>query len=183
MRRLLWKPTGTAGPVPGNLVDKWMHSASSAGRSGLGAARGRQLASCARTCNIAIDIAGLFETRLPDTGLSLYKDQRCIPSPPQLRCLSDNPHPHDRCAFDLMGGLRTPPTLYAYDAMKDAFYTDVQRTINRIPRTNLLIITADWNARPGCPDNTNRHDLGRFYVFDMCINGETTVNPSVSIVC
>lgn len=48
------------------------------------------------------------------------------------------------------------PTIDVDDATKDEFYLDVQRLINQIRRSDLLIISETWTAQPDLPDNTTR---------------------------
>ncbi len=45
------------------------------------------------------------------------------------------------------------PTLDAAEERKDSFYDDLQDAVGRVPTGDMLIVSGDWNARPG-PVNT-----------------------------
>ena len=58
------------------------------------------------------------------------------------------------------------------DAVKDAFYYDLQRIIDKTPRRDMLFVAGDWNARLGRVDPDTAAVIGRHTVGDRCINGE-----------
>ncbi len=68
------------------------------------------------------------------------------------------------------------PTLDAAEETKDSFYDDLQDATGRVPAGDMLIVTGDWNSRPGPVDTATRHILGKFAVGMRCVNGDRLVN-------
>nr|VZI37768.1 unnamed protein product [Spirometra erinaceieuropaei] len=64
------------------------------------------------------------------------------------------------------------PTSSAEQRDKEAFYSQLQAFVERLPRRDLLIVTGDWNVPTGPGHSTNRHLLGRFGIGSRCENGE-----------
>ncbi|BHF74284.1 hypothetical protein SprV_0401736900 [Sparganum proliferum] len=54
------------------------------------------------------------------------------------------------------------PTSAAEQRDKEAFYSQLQALVERLPRRDLLIVAGDWNGRTGPGDPTTSHLLGRF---------------------
>ncbi|BHF74601.1 Cytochrome c oxidase subunit 5B [Sparganum proliferum] len=68
------------------------------------------------------------------------------------------------------------PTSAAEQRDKEAFYSQLQASVDRLPRRNLLIVAGDWNGRTGPGDPTTSHLLGRFGLGSRCENGERLLN-------
>ena len=49
------------------------------------------------------------------------------------------------------------------------------RVIDKVPKSDFLIVAGDWNARPGQADSNTRHILGKFTVGKRCENGDRLV--------
>nr|VZH91242.1 unnamed protein product [Spirometra erinaceieuropaei] len=52
------------------------------------------------------------------------------------------------------------PTSAAEQRDKEAFYSQLQALVGRLPRRDLLIVAGDWNGRTGPGDPTTSHPLG-----------------------
>nr|VZI40702.1 unnamed protein product [Spirometra erinaceieuropaei] len=59
---------------------------------------------------------------------------------------------------------------------KEAFNSQLQALVERLPRRDLLIVAGDWNGRTGPGDPTTSHVLGRFGLGSRCENGERLLN-------
>ncbi|BHF71520.1 hypothetical protein SprV_0401457800 [Sparganum proliferum] len=68
------------------------------------------------------------------------------------------------------------PTSAAEQRDKEAFYSQLQALVERLPRRDLLIVVGDWNGRTGPGDPTTSHLLGRFGLGSRCENGERLLN-------
>nr|VZI05646.1 unnamed protein product [Spirometra erinaceieuropaei] len=68
------------------------------------------------------------------------------------------------------------PTSAAEQRNKEAFYSQLQALVERLPRRDLLIVAGDWNGRNGPGDPTTSHLLGRFGLGSRCENGERLPN-------
>nr|VZI18646.1 unnamed protein product [Spirometra erinaceieuropaei] len=68
------------------------------------------------------------------------------------------------------------PTSAAEQRDKEAFYSQLQALVERLPRRDLLIVAGDWNGRTGPGDHTTSHLLGRFGLGFRCENGERLLN-------
>ncbi|BHF78245.1 hypothetical protein SprV_0602135700 [Sparganum proliferum] len=68
------------------------------------------------------------------------------------------------------------PTSAAEQRDKEAFYSQLQALVERLPRRDLLIVAGDWNGRTGPSDPTTSHLLGRFGLGSRCENGERLLN-------
>ncbi|BHF83424.1 hypothetical protein SprV_0902656600 [Sparganum proliferum] len=68
------------------------------------------------------------------------------------------------------------PTSVAEQRDKEAFYSQLQALVERLPRRDLLIVAGDWNGRTGPGDPTTSHLLGRFGLGSRCENGERLLN-------
>ncbi|KAK2708636.1 hypothetical protein QYM36_014288 [Artemia franciscana] len=55
--------------------------------------------------------------------------------------------------------------------LKDKFYADLQLTMNKIPRKDILVIGGDFNARIGTRLNDSEWAIGNHGLGDRCING------------
>nr|VZI25315.1 unnamed protein product [Spirometra erinaceieuropaei] len=64
------------------------------------------------------------------------------------------------------------PTSAAEQRDKEAFYSQLQALVERLPRRDLLIVAGDWNGPTGPGDPTTSHLLGRFGLGSRCENGE-----------
>ncbi|BHF60393.1 hypothetical protein SprV_0100335800 [Sparganum proliferum] len=71
------------------------------------------------------------------------------------------------------------PTSAAEQRDKEAFYSQLQALVERLPRRDLLIVAGDWNGRTGPGDPTTSHLLGRFGLGSRCKNGERLLNFAV----
>nr|VZH99637.1 unnamed protein product [Spirometra erinaceieuropaei] len=60
------------------------------------------------------------------------------------------------------------PTSAAEQRDKEAFYSQLQALVERLPRRHLLIVAGDWNGRTGPGDPTTSHLLGRFGLGSRC---------------
>nr|VZI50996.1 unnamed protein product [Spirometra erinaceieuropaei] len=67
------------------------------------------------------------------------------------------------------------PTSAAEQRDKEAFYSQLQALVGRVPRRDLLIVAGDWNGRTGPGDPTTSHLLG-FGLGSRCENGERLLN-------
>ena len=63
------------------------------------------------------------------------------------------------------------PIRDAPDHLKDKFYADLQLTMNKIPRKDILVIGGDFNARIGTRLNDSEWAIGNHGLGDRCING------------
>ncbi|XP_065574252.1 craniofacial development protein 2-like [Artemia franciscana] len=63
------------------------------------------------------------------------------------------------------------PIRDALDHLKDKFYADLQLTMNKIPRKDILVIGGDFNARIGTRLNDFEWAIGNHGLGDWCING------------
>ncbi|BHF67943.1 hypothetical protein SprV_0301097200 [Sparganum proliferum] len=68
------------------------------------------------------------------------------------------------------------PTSAAEQRDKEAFYSQLQALVERLPRRDLLIVAGDWNGRTGPGDPITSHLLGRFGLGSRCENGERLLN-------
>nr|VZI51359.1 unnamed protein product [Spirometra erinaceieuropaei] len=68
------------------------------------------------------------------------------------------------------------PTSAAEQRHKEAFYSQLQALVERLPRRDLLIVAGDWNGRTGPGDPTTSPLLGRFGLGSRCENGERLLN-------
>nr|VZI52488.1 unnamed protein product [Spirometra erinaceieuropaei] len=68
------------------------------------------------------------------------------------------------------------PTSAAEQRDKEAFYSQLQALVERLPRRDMLIVAGDWNGRTGPGDSTTSHLLGRFGLGSRCENGERLLN-------
>ncbi len=68
------------------------------------------------------------------------------------------------------------PTLDAAEEKKYPFYDDVHDAVGGVPAGNMLIVTGDWNARPGPVDTATWHILDKFAVGTGWANGDHLVN-------
>nr|VZI41908.1 unnamed protein product [Spirometra erinaceieuropaei] len=66
------------------------------------------------------------------------------------------------------------PTSAAEQRDKEAFNSQLQALIERLPRRDLLIVAGDWNGRT--VGSTTSHLLGRFGLGSRCENGERLLN-------
>ncbi|XP_065562438.1 craniofacial development protein 2-like [Artemia franciscana] len=63
------------------------------------------------------------------------------------------------------------PIRDAPDQLKDKLYADLQLTLNKIPRKDILVIGVDFNARIGTRLNDSERAIGNHGLGDRCING------------
>ncbi|XP_065572214.1 uncharacterized protein LOC136034733 [Artemia franciscana] len=63
------------------------------------------------------------------------------------------------------------PIRDAPDHLKDKFYADLQLTMNKIPRKDILVIGGDFNARIGTRLNDSEWAIGNHGLGKRCING------------
>nr|VZI21112.1 unnamed protein product [Spirometra erinaceieuropaei] len=68
------------------------------------------------------------------------------------------------------------PTSAAEQRDKEAFYSQLQALVERLPRRDLLIVAGDWDGRTGPGDPTTSHLLGRFGLGSRGENGERLLN-------
>ena len=68
------------------------------------------------------------------------------------------------------------PTLQSSEEEKDAFYGELQSTLDDIHRSDILVVAGDWNARTGPCDDSTRHVLGKFGLGQRCENGTRLVS-------
>ncbi|BHF78953.1 hypothetical protein SprV_0602207000 [Sparganum proliferum] len=68
------------------------------------------------------------------------------------------------------------PTSAAEQRDKEAFCSQLQALVERLPRRDLLIVAGDWNGRTGPGDPTTSHLHGRFRLGSRCENGERLLN-------
>nr|VZI44739.1 unnamed protein product [Spirometra erinaceieuropaei] len=68
------------------------------------------------------------------------------------------------------------PTSAAELRDKEAFYSQLQALVERLPRLDLLIVAGDWNGRSGPGDPITSHLLGRLGLGSRCENGERLLN-------
>nr|VZI09395.1 unnamed protein product [Spirometra erinaceieuropaei] len=68
------------------------------------------------------------------------------------------------------------PTSAAEQRDKEAFYSQLQVLVERLPCRDFLIVAGDWNGRTGPGDPTTSHLLGRFGLGFRCENGERLLN-------
>nr|VZI35031.1 unnamed protein product [Spirometra erinaceieuropaei] len=62
------------------------------------------------------------------------------------------------------------PTSAAEQRDKEAFYSQLQALVERLPRRDLLIVAGDWNGRTVSGDPTTSHLLDRFGLGSRCKN-------------
>jgi len=65
------------------------------------------------------------------------------------------------------------PILDSDDLVKDAFYNELQATVNKITANDMLVIAGDWNDRTGKADAQNRTSL-------VLANGDRRINFAFS---
>ena len=63
------------------------------------------------------------------------------------------------------------PIRDAPDHLKDKFCADLQLTMNKIPRKDILVIGGDFNVRIGTRLNDSEWAIGNHGLGDRCING------------
>ncbi|BHF65219.1 hypothetical protein SprV_0200822900 [Sparganum proliferum] len=68
------------------------------------------------------------------------------------------------------------PTSAAEQCDKEAFYSQLQALVERLPRRDLLIFAGGRNGRTGPGDSSNSHLLGRFGLGSRCENDEKLLN-------
>nr|VZI03823.1 unnamed protein product [Spirometra erinaceieuropaei] len=68
------------------------------------------------------------------------------------------------------------PTSTAEQRDKEAFYSQLQALVERLPRRDLMIAAGDWDGRTGSGDPTTNHLLGRYGFGSRCENGERLLN-------
>ncbi|BHF73707.1 hypothetical protein SprV_0401678900 [Sparganum proliferum] len=153
-----------------------------------------------------VDVCCLSEVRLPDSGcreikipgveshFTLYhsgpRDSSgrhgvaiALSQQADLALLAWEPV-NDRMAYVRLKGHFTnisivavyAPTSAAEQRDKEAFYSQLQALVERLPRRDLLIVAGDWNGRTGPGDPTTSHLLGRFGLGSRCENGERLLN-------
>nr|VZI19409.1 unnamed protein product [Spirometra erinaceieuropaei] len=153
-----------------------------------------------------VDVCCLSEVRLPDSGsreikipgveshFTLYhsgpRDSSgrhgvaiALSQQAELALLAWEPV-NDRMAYVRLKGHFTnisivavyAPTSAAEQRDKEAFYSQLQALVERLPRRDLLIVAGDWNGRTGPGDPTTSHLLGRFGLGSRCENGERLLN-------
>ncbi|BHF75571.1 hypothetical protein SprV_0501866700 [Sparganum proliferum] len=153
-----------------------------------------------------VDVCCLSEVRLPDSGsreikipgveshFTLYhsgpRDSSgrhgvaiALSQKADLALLAWEPV-NDRMAYVRLKGHFTnisivsmyAPTSAAEQRDKEAFYSQLQALVERLPRRDLLIVAGDWNGRTGPGDPTTSHLLGRFGLGSRCENGERLLN-------
>nr|VZI35910.1 unnamed protein product [Spirometra erinaceieuropaei] len=153
-----------------------------------------------------VDVCRLSEVRLPDSGsreikipgveshFTLYhsgpRDSSgrhgvaiALSQQAELALLAWEPV-NDRMAYVRLKGHFTnisivavsAPTSAAEQRDKEAFYSQLQALVERLPRRDLLIVAGDWNGRTGPGDPTTSHLLGRFGLGSRCENGERLLN-------
>ncbi|BHF75255.1 hypothetical protein SprV_0501835100 [Sparganum proliferum] len=141
-----------------------------------------------------VDVCCLSEVRLPDSGsreikipgveshFTLYhsgpRDSSgrhgvaiALSQQADLALLAWEPV-NDRMAYVRLKA----PTSAAEQRDKEAFYSQLQALVDRLPRRDLLIVAGDWNGRTGPGDPTTSHLLGRFGLGSRCENGERLLN-------
>ncbi|BHF59869.1 hypothetical protein SprV_0100283000 [Sparganum proliferum] len=64
---------------------------------------------------------------------------------------------------------------------KEAFHSQLQALVDRLPRRDLLIVAGDWNGRTGSGDLTTSHLLGRFGLGSRCENAEFLHSPTYAV--
>ncbi|BHF57722.1 hypothetical protein SprV_0100066700 [Sparganum proliferum] len=62
------------------------------------------------------------------------------------------------------------PTSAAEQRDKEAFYSQLEALVERLPRRDLLIVAGEWNGRTGPGGPTTSHLLGRFGLGPRCEN-------------
>nr|VZI36954.1 unnamed protein product [Spirometra erinaceieuropaei] len=153
-----------------------------------------------------VDVCCLSEVRLPDSGsreikipgveshFTLYHSGPldssgrhgvaiALSQQADLALLAWEPV-NDRMAYVRLKGHFTnisivavySPTSAAEQRDKEAFYSQLQALVERLPRRDLLIVAGDWNGRTGPGDSTTSHLLGRFGLGSRCENGERLLN-------
>nr|VZH89496.1 unnamed protein product [Spirometra erinaceieuropaei] len=153
-----------------------------------------------------VDVCCLSEVRLPDSGsreikipgveshFTLYHSGPldssgrhgvaiALSQQADLALLAWEPV-NDRMAYVRLKGHFTnisivavySPTSAAQQRDKEAFYSQLQALVERLPRRDLLIVAGDWNGRTGPGDSTTSHLLGRFGLGSRCENGERLLN-------
>nr|VZH89072.1 unnamed protein product [Spirometra erinaceieuropaei] len=142
-----------------------------------------------------VDVCCLSEVRLPDSGSREIKipgsrdsSRRhgvaiALSQQADLALLAWEPV-NDRIAYVRLKGHFTnisivavyAPTSAAEQHDKEAFYSQLQALVERLPRHDLLIVAGDWNGRTGPGDLTTSHLLGRFGLGSRCENGERLLN-------
>ncbi|BHF68409.1 hypothetical protein SprV_0301144300 [Sparganum proliferum] len=153
-----------------------------------------------------VDVCCLSEVRLPDSGsreikipgveshFTLYhsgpRDSSgrhgvaiALSQQADLALLAWEPV-NDRMAYVRLKGHSTNISIVAVYAPnsdaeqrdKEAFYSQLQTLVERLPRRDLLIVADDWNGRTGPGDPTTSHFLGRFGLGSRCENGERLLN-------
>ncbi|BHF75672.1 hypothetical protein SprV_0501876800 [Sparganum proliferum] len=153
-----------------------------------------------------VDVCCLSEVRLPDSGcreikipgveshFTLYhsgpRDSSgqhgvaiALSQQADLALLAWEPV-NDRMAYVRLKGHFTnisivavyAPTSAAEQRDKEAFCSQLQALVERLPRRDLLIVAGDWNGRTGPGDPTTSHLLGRFGLGSRCENGERLLN-------
>ncbi len=153
-----------------------------------------------------VDIACLSEVRIPDSGHSVIKvhcEEACHHLyhsgvvantrrfgeaialseaaqtallawvPISFRITSARPK---ETTVNLLVAAVCAPTLDAAEEAMDSFYDDRQDAVDRVPAGDMLIVTGDWNARPGPVKPATRHILGNFGFGTSCANGDHLVN-------
>ncbi|BHF62735.1 hypothetical protein SprV_0200572100 [Sparganum proliferum] len=152
-----------------------------------------------------VDVCCLSEVRLPDSGsreikipgveshFTLYhsgpRDSSgrhgvaiALSQQADLALLAWEPV-NDRMAYVRLKGHFTnisivavyAPTSAAQQRDKEAFYSQLQALVERLPRRDLLNVAGDWNGRTGPGDPTTSH-LGRFGLGSRCESGERLPN-------
>nr|VZI38299.1 unnamed protein product [Spirometra erinaceieuropaei] len=153
-----------------------------------------------------VDVCCLSEVRLPDSGSREIKIPRveshftlyhsgprdssgrhgvaiALSQQAELALLAWEPV-NDRMAYVRLKGHFTnisivavyAPTSAAEQRDKEAFYSQLQALVERLPRRDLLIVAGDWNGRTGPGDPTTSHLLSRFGLGSRCENGERLLN-------
>ncbi|KAK2710066.1 hypothetical protein QYM36_013665 [Artemia franciscana] len=82
----------------------------------------------------------------------------------------------DRIVLARLKGHLTILSVYAHihdipDHLKDKFYADLQLTLNKIPRKDILVIGGDFNGRIGTRLNDSEWAIINHGLGDRCING------------
>nr|VZI39845.1 unnamed protein product [Spirometra erinaceieuropaei] len=75
------------------------------------------------------------------------------------------------------------PTSAAEQHDKEAFYSQLQALVERLPRPDLLIVAGDWNGRNGPGDPTTSYLLGRFGLGSRCENADSLPSPTHAVSC
>nr|VZI48162.1 unnamed protein product [Spirometra erinaceieuropaei] len=168
--------------------------------------RGTQSLTALSLDQYNVDVCCLSEVRLPDSGsrkikipgveslFTLYHSGPCESSSRHgvasalsqhvdLALLAWEPV-NDRMTYVRLKGHLTNISVLSVDAPtsaveqrdKEAFYSQLQAFVERLPCRDLLIIDGDWNGRTGPGVPTTSHLLGRFGLGSRCENGERWLN-------